>query len=548
MASGLSWLVQATVLIVLYNIFYLYHVQKLVPEDKDPRFPSTEFETNGNKSDDNNANSDAQEANTQYSYTHPPTVYGTFVFPSSQTRNGIIHRFPSIPIRLWPGEREMSSLETFKERRDQKIEDDRPLYFYNPNIFPLYKNNVNNNQDKKSVLTKELTDIIVGREVLSDDQARAPYYIGVWRISNFSNCFGPGRGIDFKAYRNYIGIALLDENLQILQGSDVVIDVNKALDKTGKRQLLEDCHFAPMSSNEESDEGMDLLYLICNGGGQTHIFNAHLALDKQISTQATSSSANHHIDISNFDSLPNKYGNGLHLYLLMKSRKTLRGKNFSVFHSYVNQTKHSFLDTWPSHPHEVKTISTKSGNQGWDINVDGKKYISDSDNTSKHLDPELKKRLIPRERGSTCCVEAYSTKLQKTVLLGFSHTKTNKNKVDTNHSSYHYISRVYAFAPEPPFSIIAESDYFCLGFGGLSELDHGASQTPESNITVVGYREEFKLFLVDHKYDCPTIHFITGLVDKIGDSSKVLISYGVNDCYPRMIEVQKQYLLSLLKL
>merc|ERR1719223_2478773 len=102
------------------------------------------------------------------------------------------------------------------------------------------------------------------------------------------------------------------------------------------------------------------------------------------------------------------------------------------------------------------------------------------------MEPKLKQRLVPRDRGSTCCVEAYSEKLQRTVLLGFSHTKTNGRQLDENHSSYHYISRVYAFAPEPPFSIIAESDYFCLGFGDLSELDFGASKTPFRNNTVVG--------------------------------------------------------------
>jgi hypothetical protein len=41
---------------------------------------------------------------------------------------------------------------------------------------------------------------------------------------------------------------------------------------------------------------------------------------------------------------------------------------------------------------------------------------------------------------------------------------------------------------------------------------------------------------------------VTGIADKMGDEEETaIVSYGVNDCYPRMIEVSKKFLVSLLK-
>ena len=49
-------------------------------------------------------------------------------------------------------------------------------------------------------------------------------------------------------------------------------------------------------------------------------------------------------------------------------------------------------------------------------------------------------------------------------------------------------------------------------------------------------------------FDCPQIHFVTGIVDKAGDDSRVLISYGINDCVPmpRVVEVSKANIARLL--
>lgn len=114
---------------------------------------------------------------------------------------------------------------------------------------------------------------------------------------------------------------------------------------------------------------------------------------------------------------------------------------------------------------------------------------------------------------------------------------------------YNYVSRVYAFDPLPPFPIIARSGYFCLGFGA-----HGAQNNTQhdeaeqsNNEQVWGAANDYKLEIRDEVFDCPRIHFISGVTEKIGDSETVVVSYGVNDCYPRMIEIPKQFLVSLLR-
>lgn len=59
---------------------------------------------------------------------------------------------------------------------------------------------------------------------------------------------------------------------------------------------------------------------------------------------------------------------------------------------------------------------------------------------------------------------------------------------------------------------------------------------------------DIKLKIHNEEFDCPRIHFVTGIAEKVGDEERVIISYGVNDCYPRMIEVSKDFLVGLLKM
>ena len=62
-----------------------------------------------------------------------------------------------------------------------------------------------------------------------------------------------------------------------------------------------------------------------------------------------------------------------------------------------------------------------------------------------------------------------------------------------------------------------------------------------------GAAKEFKLNIHEEEYDCPRINFVTGILEKMGDDETVIVLYGVNDCYPRMLEVSKSFLMGLLR-
>ena len=163
--------------------------------------------------------------------------------------------------------------------------------------------------------------------------------------------------------------------------------------------------------------------------------------------------------------------------------------------------------------------------------------------------------MISRDSGSACCIpirwhdDNDEDGEGRRLLLGFSHRKTRMGLLDS--PKYNYVSRVYAFEPIPPFDIVARSGFFCLGFelGLQSNGDYQEKSEDMTNEQVIGAANDYRLKINGEVFDkCPSIHFVTGIVDKLDEEEETaIISYGVNDCYPRMIEVPKKVLVSLLK-
>ena len=133
------------------------------------------------------------------------------------------------------------------------------------------------------------------------------------------------------------------------------------------------------------------------------------------------------------------------------------------------------------------------------------------------------------------------------VLVGISHTKTstinnpwwlrdiyNRYRYNVTIGAKRYLSRFVAYQPYPPFDIVARSGWFCLGFADIDEAGGGN--------TLAGSNQQYRLDLFSSStgYRCPMIHFASGISEYVGDSSKAIISYGVADCHPRMIVVDKK--------
>ena len=91
--------------------------------------------------------------------------------------------------------------------------------------------------------------------------------------------------------------------------------------------------------------------------------------------------------------------------------------------------------------------------------------------------------------------------------------------------------------PGSPNSVVAQSGKFCLGFPDEDEV---ATQNPYGRAAIAR-----KLRLAGDYFDCPAIHFVSGLI-ATPDGEHVIIAYGVADCSPRMVKVRKDDILRLL--
>ena len=547
------------------------------------------------------SSSSSLEKNEIVRYDIVPTIL-------DQTRDyyGIVHQLPSIPNRRRMIPSTLTTFDTsnegnineqqlqqyfvptnaihnltyFLEARIRPNEEDRPLYIYNPMVLPLNNKVLNYNI---------LSDLLLGFGEEEDTSVNRAAYIAVFRISNFGNCHGPGKGVP-ETYRNYLGLALLDIDLNIIQDPtsgeyiDVVIDLNEALfdvkwspwigrgGRTPKKvkQYMQDCQLVAAPSNEKKKKA-DQLILICNE------YAMHVRLQRASVNSTTTTEKKNTDEIIHFK---NTYGSGLQLTALKRPNVIImKGKNLH----YFQQLNHSndaqeipgpgYLEVWPGGPHEVLPMnfenypfakmepnSKPEDNPVQPIKATQLEEPALTFNTIDSKDSTKPGPLITRDSGSACCVSIRwkdSNGEERHLLLGFSHRKTKKTV--RKEAQYNYVSRVYAFEPSPPFNIVARSGFFCLGFaltpGNIkskvrdtsisTHLDDEANQS--DNEQVYGSANDSKLRINGMTFECPRIHFITGIAEKLGEEEKVIISYGVNDCYPRMIEVSKSFLISLLK-
>jgi len=429
-----------------------------------------------------------------------------------QTRDyyGIVHQLPSIPNRrrMIPSTLTTSdtnkesninehlqqqyfvptnaihNLTYFLEARIRPNEEDRPLYIYNPMVLPLNNKVLNYNI---------LSDLSLGFGEEEDTSVNRAAYIAVFRISNFGNCHGPGKGVP-ETYRNYLGLALLDVDLNIIQDPtsgeyiDVVIDLNEALfdvkwspwigrgGRTPKKvkQYMQDCQLVAAPSNEKKKKA-DQLILICNE------YAMRVRLQRAFENSTTTTEKKNTDEIIHFK---NTYGSGLQLTALKRPNVIImKGKNLH----YFQQLNHSndaqeimgpgYLEVWPGGPHEVLPMnfenypfakmepnSKPEDNpvqpiQATQLEEPAPTFTIDSKGLTKPGP------LITRDSGSACCVSIRwkdNSNNERHLLLGFSHRKTKKTV--RKEAQYNYVSRVYAFEPTPPFNIVARSGFFCLGF------------------------------------------------------------------------------------
>ena len=173
--------------------------------------------------------------------------------------------------------------------------------------------------------------------------------------------------------------------------------------------------------------------------------------------------------------------------------------------------------------------------------------------------------------GGACCVSfsieelsvgyhgAYgSTRPTSSLLVGIGHTKVTwkhwygKDNVSQEEKDRvphtHYVSLFYAFDPYPPFHIRARSGYFCLGHAPLSTQDINNLPPGERGIFNPHSILTMNRMLLQNNivFNCPQMSFISTFIEKVGNASKTVIGYGLNDCTGRLVEVEKREIVRLL--
>ena len=440
--------------------------------------------------------------------------------PSQLRRSfGVVHQLPSIPERrlsrpsyqfnIPPNA--VHNLTYFLEARVRDDVEDRPLYLYNPMLLPLDERFLD------SSIVKDLSIVRDGAQIVS--------YIAVFRVSNFGNCFGPGKGVP-DTYQNYLGLALLDSDLNIIMqqstsprsAMDAVIDLNQHLNELRwtpggisrrkhpkPKQYMQDCQIFGAKSTPSSIK-FDQLVLLCN----EYAMPVQLQI---IDKDRTANDDKIEVEGSTIH-FANTYGSNLKLTAMEYPNMILYGgKNMHPFHATPNQSSKTigpgFLEIWPSGPHTFTYLDfttspyVQRGSNGLNLANSTKKEPDSSYATiesTAHPSP-----ITDRDSGSACCVPITWSDEDgsRMLLLGFSHRKTRKKPKE---NAYNYVSRVYAFEPMPPFDVVARSGLFCLGFA--SNQTSETEQT--SNEQVAGATGLYKLTIQGTQFDCPRIHFVTG--------------------------------------
>jgi len=53
-------------------------------------------------------------------------------------------------------------------------------------------------------------------------------------------------------------------------------------------------------------------------------------------------------------------------------------------------------------------------------------------------------------------------------------------------------------------------------------------------------------FRLGETNNCPHITFVSGMTEKVDDPTRVILSYGINDCTGRIVEIDKSEIVRLL--
>lgn len=278
---------------------------------------------------------------TARSHSLPNAIPMTRQIPLSQAENRTYHLLQrtntSIPTSIYPAPRKKN-----KNKNQDKFpstdgkynwnhdysNDYRTLYLYNPSILPLH-NTIDDDDDTTADNYDALSKSDLMELTGGDTKIR---YVVTYRAYLSSNCFGPDptkrEMMTAGEQVSYIAIALLDENLDIIDNTDVVIDLNAGPSRgLYFRQWAEDCRIFCMKKS---------LWLLCNEQFFMVQIQRRDSNDKSTTTENVKYGTKNDTTIPYI--YPNIYGNGLQVTVMAHNSKISGGKNFNLFRTVRTST------------------------------------------------------------------------------------------------------------------------------------------------------------------------------------------------------------------
>ena len=371
------------------------------------------------------------------------------------------------------------------------------------------------------------------------DLQDVPVYLASFRVTKQQNCFRTSHsfhqhiGVDSPHFKtdfvDLAGIALLREDFSIVE--EGLFDLRNVIKRDQDMRLFV---FPPEEGSEES-----------------RIYISAFHEVSRLWLKPPKDTRNKRVFYDYFEKNANP------LAIILEDRASCctacRGKNFNYFLDH--RTKKIVVETLPMAPHTVEDMDFAS-----DCESSAKKNAFKStavedlyvpqpsfSNTDElyFMDKGIFNLPYSPEHGTACCVHIPDPRNEgKELLVGVSHSKTmlapeEKTKLreaGVDSEARQYISRFYAFEPQLPYRVVALSGGFCMPFPTEDEF------AENYNNKLVKKRP----YQLGSKIGCPYITFLSGITDKANDPSKVLISYGLNDCTNRIAEVSKKEIIQIL--
>jgi len=433
----------------------------------------------------------------------------------------------------------------FSSQQNPSISKPRYVFDYNPSLV---------------LLPPALVDNFVNANHTQDK----PAYLASFRVSTQQSCFHPyetqamyGGDGDWNQkppMENYLALALLRSDLSIIQ--DVTVDVKGS----GIFQ-----HFA---------EDFRLFVL----SGQLYVASYDYIAPLHISPSSSAAKKNAHL--TDYVSLENVYPSSLTVSMrsypscpVCHNRPNKRcGKNLNYF---ATTDLTMFVELWPSGPRITQQVDLQQScrvarlSREEHINTFSDSEVSPASTTSWYTMEEImfprmeaSESILIRGHGGACCVSVQHPQTGEELLVGIYHTKIPKfgmrsgkrlplwHRIDGGSSKVmpnQYLSRWYAFRPTPPFATVTTSGLFCLGYPDKhGQLQHPLIQTTLWKTMIFGGDGRVDTGNYSLPLDCPRIHFVSGISNKADDASKVIVAYGINDCFSRLIEFEKAAIITTL--